>query len=77
MDGCGEKSETRAESQPLNERDKSVGGWVEDKAIGRDTLRNRKVEDKKETGGKRECGWGRGRKKQRMEGRRQRNIENL
>lgn len=50
MDGCGEKSETRAESQPLNERDKSVGGWVEDKAIGRDTLRNRKDEDKKETG---------------------------
>ena len=50
---------------------------MEDKAIGRDTLRNRKDEDKKETGGKRECGWGRGRKKQRMEGRRQRNIENL
>ena len=47
MDGCGEKSETRAESQPLNERDKSVGGWVEDKAIGRDTLRNRKDEVKR------------------------------
>lgn len=31
---------------------------MEDKAIGRGTLRNRKDEDKKETGGKRECGWG-------------------
>lgn len=63
MDGCGEERVRQgAESQPLNARGKSLGGWVEDKAIGRVTLRNRKDDDKKETGGK--SVWvGRGRKK--------------